>query len=331
MQVSKITAVCLAVLWWHGAAGAQTPIDRTQLDDTLTLDPGASCLEPDRLVGRIVRWREGADVDATLRVRVRGDAHDPTRIFFSVVRVGSEPTERTLDNAPTDCDQLHSAVALSIALAIDALLSNERKLPLPAAVPETKDEDQPRLTRPPPLASGPGFYIELALLAGASVSVLPNTAWVAASRLQLSPLPWLAFAIAGMFTAADELALSGVPGRFDAALLALGLDACAGGETTARFSFFACAGARGGSFATSGYGFERVARSNRRWWGIVASGQARAWVLPTVGIGISVEASFALADRDLVATSATGGGPVQVRTLSRFGLSISGGPVFRFF
>lgn len=329
-QLFMITAVCAAI--WGLAAVAQAeapPVEKPQLSESLVLDAGASCLDHDRLVERVMRWREFADVDASLRVRVRGDAHEPTRIFFSVVRAGIEPTERTLDNAPEDCDQLHSAVALSIALAIDALLSSERQPPLPAA--EAKSERNRPAPSFNPEPSGPGLYVELALLAGASVGVLPDTAVVLVPRLQITPLPWLAVSAAGIFTTAENLNVGSAPGRYDAAMLAIGLDGCAGGETTERFSFFMCVGARGGGFATNGYGFENRQRSTRRWWAVAASGQARAWILKTVGIGVSVEALFALAARDLVATSADEEAPPQVRTLSRFGISVSGGPVFRFF
>jgi hypothetical protein len=95
-------------------------------------------------------------------------------------------------------------------------------------------------------------------------------------------------------------------------------------------SFFSCTGIRGGVFLTEGrYVRERAA--SRRWWAVAASGQARAWILPSVALGISVEALFTLAARDLVVESTSPTLPPQRSPLSRFGLSISGGPVFRFF
>jgi hypothetical protein len=309
-----------------GLARAQSGDPAAVLAESLTLSSGASCLERDRLIERVVRWREGGTMDRSIRIQVRGDPRDVTRVYFVVARAGLAPTERVLENAPLDCDQLHSAVALSIALAIDALLSAERaaraaETPLP----------------PPPTAAGArrtsgaaAWHMELGLLAGASVSVVPTTAPVLLPRLQLAPLPWAALAIEAAATWSDGIQILGTPGRFNAAVWALGMDACFGGETTERLSFFACTGMRGGAFVTKGFGFNRNRSQSLRWWTAVASGQARAWILPTVAIGISVEALYALAERELSVYY----GPnnlVQQRTLSRFGLAIAGGPVFRFF
>jgi hypothetical protein len=321
--VGWLMALALVV----GAASARAqPIDPgVVLTESLTLSPGASCLERDRLIDRVVRWREGGTMDPSIRIQVRGDPRDATRVYFVVARAGVAPTERVLENAPTDCDQLHSAVALSIALAIDALLSAER-----AARAEP-------LAIPPPTAAGTrrsgaaaAWHMELGLLAGATVSVVPTTAPVLMPRVQLSPLPWVALAFEAAATWSDGIQVIGTPGRFDAAVWALGLDMCFGGETVERLSFFTCAGMRGGAFLTKGFGFNRNRSLARRWWAVAASGQARAWIVPSVAIGISVEALFALAERQLSVyygpTNAT-----QQRTLSRFGLAITGGPVFRFF
>jgi hypothetical protein len=305
-------------------AAAQTQTSAATPTPELTLVAGASCLERDRLIARIVHWREGAATDPSLRVHVRGDTRDATKVFFSVVRAGMEPAERLLDNAPLDCDQLHSAVALSIALAIDASMAVAQRPPLTAAIPE-----QPARREPPREF---GKHLEAALLAGASIGLVPSTTMVATPRIQYAPLPWLAFAVEGLGTYAHRLNVGSAPGQFDATLFALGVDVCLGGETAERMSFFTCAGARGGTFLTNAYGFTtRNYRASRNWWALTGSGQARAWLLPMFGIGIAVEAVFAVAARDLVVTVEGGTQTSQRLSVPRVGLSISAGPVFRFF
>jgi hypothetical protein len=287
----------------------------------LTLSAGATCLERDRLIDRIVHWREGSAMDPSIRIQVRGDPRDPTRIYFVVARANAAPAERVLDNAPTDCDQLHSAVALSIALAIDALLAADARAPALSKIPPPSAANE-RRAQP--------WHLELGVLGGATVSVVPATAPIAMPRLQLAPLPWAALAIEAAVSWVDGVDVVGTSGRYDASVWALGLDACFGGETAERLSFFTCAGMRGGAFVTKGFGFERNRVQSRRWWAAAASGQARAWIVPSVAIGISIEALFALAERELVVYDQQNQ-ITQRRTLSRVGLAISGGPVFRFF
>ena len=298
----------------------------------IEVEPGATCLEQDRLLERIARWRQRAPLDASIRVKVHGDPAQPTRVFFSVSRAGSQPSERVLDNAPSDCDQLHSAVALSIALAIDAMISGQEGL-LPA-VPPPEPTPPPTAARQPPRAAagGPAMYAEIGLLAGASVGVVTNPAVAGVPRLQFAPVPWLVFAIAGFATRTQNATIGDVPGEFTATVLAGGADVCFGGETVERLSFFMCGGARAGQFVADATGspFRERYRTSEPWWAVSASGQARAWIVPAVAVGISVEALVSLASRDLELTGLMGA-PSVTRHISQLGLSVAAGPVFRFF
>jgi hypothetical protein len=272
-----------------------------------------------------------AAVDPSVRVHVRGDSVVPTRIFFSVVRAGTQTTERVLDNAPADCDQLHSAVALSIALAIDAMLSADRAASLPAVLPKLSPPPSAAKPGARRRAAGPSLYFELGLLGGVSVGVVTNLALAALPRLQFAPLPWLMLALAGIGTRSENATIADAPGTFSTTVLAAGIDACMGGETVERLSFFTCGGVRGGAFVAAGAGYSDDLRRTRPWWAISSSGQARAWIVPSVAIGMSIEALFTLAPRDLTAIGKPAGTPNLTRTMPRVGLSISAGPVFRFF
>jgi len=284
-------------------------------------------LERKRLISRINRWRETENVDATLRVQVWGDPKMATRVFFSVSRDGVNPAERTLANAPSECDELHSAVALSIALAIDSLFAAGDRTPLTAAIEalEPKDDESEK-ANPPYQRSW-----EAALLVGATLSVVPSLALAAVPRAQYAILPWFAVAVEAIVTRGERIPFNTGTLSFDATVLAAGLDGCVGGETAERMSFYACLGARGGGFSTQGYGTTSSELATRPWWALAASSQARAWILPAFGIGIGIEALFALAQRDLVAQPDQPGGAPQTQPVPPFGLAVSGGPVFRFF
>jgi hypothetical protein len=298
------------------------------LDGQLTLDSGATCLDRKLLISRIIRWRESEDVDATLRVQVWGDPKLATRVFFSVARDGVNPAERTLANAPSDCDELHSAVALSIALAIDSLFAPRGGVPLAAALEELEKQDNKREVAE---AKYQPFW-EAGLLVGATLSVVPNVAMAALPRVHYAILPWLAIAAEGVLTWAERMTFRAGPVTYDAMVVGGGLDACAGGETAERMSFYVCVGARGGGFMTQGYGFGGNASPTvtRPWWALTGSAQARAWILPSFGIGIGIEGMFALLEREL-SLSSDRPEDRETQALQPFGLAVSGGPVFRFF
>jgi hypothetical protein len=297
------------------------------LEGQLTLDSGATCLERKRLISRIVRWRETENVDATLRVQVWGDPKIATRVFFSVARDGVDPAERTLANAPSDCDELHSAVALSIALAIDSLFASRDPAPLTAALEDIQAKQEAKKLATPPYQRS----WEVGLLVGATLSVVPSLAMAALPRVHFAVLPWFAVALEGIVTRAARVTFNTGPESYDATVLAAGLDACAGGETAERMSFYVCAGARIGGFSTQGYGFGSSELVTRPWWAIAASSQARAWIFSSFGIGIGVEALYSPAERVLLVTADEGAGRTRSQSVPRFGLAVSGGPVFRFF
>jgi len=291
----------------------------------VTLARGATCLDRDRLIDRVARWLQRTTIDAPLRVVVRGDSELPTRVFFSVVREPGDSAERRLDNAPSDCDQMHSAVALSIALAIEATLQH----PLTAAgdIPEAALKT-PGWQRPPPARRA---HLELAVLGGASIGVLTAPALSGSSRISVSPLSWLEIAITGLATHVAGESVEMIAGSFDETVVAGGVDACFGGETVQAVGFFMCVGGRAGTFRSAGTGFNSRNRTQTEgWWALAGSGQGRFWLSGAVGIATSVEALYSLVPRDL-SVLGVDGAPDYIRHVPRLGLTVTVGPVFRFF
>lgn len=311
-----------------GAAANRTDQLSSGLEvPTITLDPGATCLEGARLAARIARWREHAESDPTLRVQVAGDARDSTIVHYYIEGAGAPRTERVLRDAPVDCDQLHSAVALSIALALDAMVSGEGM-----TAPQLPIPPEPRRQQPRAAEQGHALALDLALLAGAGVGLLPNTSLVIAPRAQLALLPWFSLALEGLWTRGTDLTIGNAPGSFDADVWAGGLDACVGGYAAKRVSFAACVGGRGGAFITRGDATTLALSENvpSPWWALTAAGHARVWFLRAVGLGIGIEALYAPARRYVVVGNLDTG-IAQSRRVPSFGLVISAGPVFRFF
>jgi hypothetical protein len=137
----------------------------------------------------------------------------------------------------------------------------------------------------------------------------------------------------GLGSYANDVSFTTGAGVVNTRVLGIGGDACVGGETVERMSFVMCAGLRGGMFVAKGDrlgpGFDKVA-STRPWWTLAASGQARAWIVPTIGIGLGIEALIALSARNLVVTDESRA-ISQKLVVPRVGLAISVGPVFRLF
>jgi hypothetical protein len=295
------------------------------LEHIVTVVKGATCLDRARLIDRVARWLQRTTVEAPLRVVVRGDSELPTRVFFSVVREPGDSAERRLDNAPSDCDQLHSAVALSIALAIEATLGHS--LTASGEIPDTPIPT-PGWQRPQPARR---VHLELAVLGGASVGVLTAPAVAGAPRLSVSPWSWLEIAFVGLGTHVTGERVTQVIGSFKETVLAGGLDACFGGETVQAVGFFMCVGGRAGTFRSEGDGFNSKDHTrSSAYWALSGSGQGRFWISSGIGIATSVEALYSLVPRDL-SVLGTDGSPDFVRHVSSLGLNVTVGPVFRFF
>ncbi len=318
-----------------GAQAADIP-----LAQVVQLDAGATCLEMDRLTLRITRWRERDTVDARIRVDVHGDAASANRVSFTVTKLGGASAQRTLANAPEDCDELHSAVALAIALSIDATLidpraQKEAELPVPdAAEPEhTPLLPPPALLQHPersrPAAEAP-MHLELGLLIGPSVRVLRDTTPAFSPRLWFSPLPWFSLSLTGYVTHLAEQRVGTTPGDVSSTLATGGLEACFGGQPIEQLDLTGCIGGRLGALHNRGTGFTPNFTTTNAWSAISGAVQLRAWVVREVAVGVSIEGFVPPAEYVILVRGVRGAAD-QSAAFPHFGLLIAIGPVFRFF
>lgn len=149
-------AAWVAAAWLSSAGSARAvpvievpevePSEGVAVADALDLDPGATCLEHDRLVEQVVTWLERDELDARLTVVVVGDPTEVRTLRFTLQDRGKPIAERTFAPGPSSCDDLHAVVALALALAVDAtVLESVGIAPtLPAeAIPEPPPEPEP--------------------------------------------------------------------------------------------------------------------------------------------------------------------------------------------
>jgi hypothetical protein len=309
------------------------------LAEVVKLDAGATCLELDRLTLRIARWRERDSVDARIHVDVHGDPSLPNRITFTVTKEGGASAQRTLGDAPKDCDELHSAVALAIALSIDATLMDARAqkeadIPLPEPPPPEPPKptllqlDKPR--EPSANESKEPMHLDAGILVGPSVHVLRTTSFAFAPRVWFFPVPWFALSATGYVTYGSGQSIGTTPGRVATTLGAAGLEACFTGQPIRRFDLLVCGGARLGSMRNVGSGFTASFRDTDMYVGASAALQLRVWMEERIALAVSIEGLAPLRDYVML-VSGTGGSKDQSATLPGLGLNVALGPVFRFF
>ncbi len=303
------------------------PVPTIPLEDALELDANATCLERGMLLERVARWLQRDHVDEGVRVHVRGSANDPQAVSFVIERRTAEGkperAERTMADAPTDCDQLHSALALSIALAIDAN-PGEAETPLP--------DDEALLAGPPEPAY---FALGAAIFAHASSGLLTDVAPALSFRVQVAFVPWLELRLGGLGSLLGGQTMPSrigtrIEGTFDVGVAAGRLDVC-GVHSLEQLRLLACAGALGGDFATRGTGFSAGSFvQNRLWLAALAGFELQAELGSVVSLAAAVDLVIPLGERqirvvgpDLEVVGERSPGPVAVL--------VGVGPVFRFF
>jgi hypothetical protein len=250
--------------------------------DAITVTPGATCLERDRLAAVVESTLRTSEVDARIEVQVEGDADDPLKVAYTVQRRGDVIALRRFEPGPEDCAQLHAVVGVSVALAIDATavpdLQPDPEPPEPKSVvqpaekvvPARDDERAPRIdaeprrTAPPRspwsfrLALGGGFAMNSPPRYGGYGDISLEGGWrdfvdLRASILAASAVP--------RTTAAGRTTLSATGGR---------LDLC-GGYRWRMLRPRGCVGVIAGAAFGTGQGF-RDDRTSRVPWLAAAFG-----------------------------------------------------------
>ena len=119
-----VTFFALLVPCTAFAAAPSVPEAQAPLADVVQMPTLSPCFDRIALTAAIERWLERSTVDARLRVLVYVDEGIPS---FSI-RLGDEPPlVRRFEESPQDCESERDALALSIALAIDAIAPASQK------------------------------------------------------------------------------------------------------------------------------------------------------------------------------------------------------------
>ena len=306
------------------SAAAPEPERRHSLLTAIEVEPGATCLAADKLIRRVERWLDQTKVDARIRVHVRGDESEPTKVAFSIDRGdGQPPAVRRIDDAPAECEQLHSALALSIALAIDASILGGGPVELPDDEELLDGVDEP---------SEPAYLrVAAAVIGQLNTGLLTSDiAGGAGARVEVGFVPWLDLRVGGLFASAGDQRVGSVPGTYDASLLAARADACAAITPAEAFRFLACGSYVVGQFRTVGHDYTRSEEAKSTWSGAGGGLEVQAEVIDRLAIAVSVDLLIPFAARTILVLDRMRL-PVASRDLSSAGVVIGLGAVFRVF
>jgi hypothetical protein len=286
-------------------------------------------MDRDMLIRRIARWLQRDEVDARIQVDVRGSADDPASVAF-VIRVGdSHRAERAIHDAPADCDQFHSALALSIALAIDAALMDAERA---RAQQEPLPSDEQLLAQPEE-AEGPAYFrFAFAALGHATSGLLTDVAPGLSARFEVGFVPWFDIRLGALGSSVSNQKVPGVRGAFAADLLAGRLDLCVS-HNLRQLRPMLCAGGMAGAFRTRGDDYSAGSFTQTEPWLAVAGGfELQAEIASWFSLAVAVDVVIPFNARRIVVLDPDGLPIVdQDREVSPLGVLVGAGPVFRFF
>lgn len=274
--------------------------------DALVVEPGATCLEHDRLSEQVVGWLGADALDPRLTVVVEGDDIEVRTLRFTLRDRGRVLAEREFSPGPSRCDDLHAVVALAIALAVDATVlettgvAEPEPQPEPRPEPEPQPEPQPEPkleTSPDEPVPGSPAHVDLSsppprwelrgqLRGLLAYGVPPEVGGGGMLGLELSHKSLVDLQLGVQATSSGSERIDG--GRLAVTLVGGRVDACVGpriGEIRPR----GCLGLLVGSALAEGQGFSTDYRVALPWAAGTFGGDVRVGLTPRVRLSFGLE------------------------------------------
>jgi len=293
-----MAAVCAA----SPAAAQDAP--KRPLAEAFTVAPG-DCLDAEQLVPAVARWLGRGEIDRRISIDVKrqGDA-----VAYGLHRDGVLVGERKVTNLPPGCPELITALALSIAVAVEATFFGAEEPPPPPAtsrppMPAPEPDDQVsapapraprRKMRADPRPAGPQAVLTGEL--GVLWNTLPGVRPLVGAGVEVAWASWLETRAAVLAATAARSPLGS--GEVETELYAGRADAC--GTVPARpIKLGACAGVAWGFVASRGVGFLEGRTPSQPWLGLPLRGEGRialgrAGASAAWGIVVATELLFTL-------------------------------------
>lgn len=236
------------------------------LAESVSVDAGTSCLEQARLVERIAQWLGRDRIDARLSIAATAG---PDAVTIVVREGASVSIERSIAPMPADCADLHAAVGLAIALAIDASVLDTLGVPPPApppAVDDARDEEAPLVpvVAPPPVVAEPRKLHAAGIVSAiAMVGAPPGAAFGGELVAELGPARWIDLDLG--VVAAGGLRVRLQQGDAAPVLVAARVAACPGRAFAGKVRLRLCVGLDAGMLTAKGRGYVDEQRATLPW------------------------------------------------------------------
>ena len=319
------------------------------LSEAIRLGP-SRCLNAKRIAEHTRMWLQRSDVDRRILVEV---ADAPEGVRFVVRRDGRVLGERTLEVKKIPCEEIHAALGLGIAAAIDATLLPGLGVPAPAPAappPPRARPAQPAPVPPPVIAlpappappapappaptpppaqppRGKASIVTATVQEIVLVNVLPKVALGAAPSAELTVMPRLELRVAAFVTGTTTVAV-GV-GTADVALFGGLLDACAATTALETWRLRACGGVVLGAVRAAGSGFPDSKAATSPWIAPNLRVDGRWSVTRAFGLVVGVD-GFIPGLRPELQFVDGGGNVIVAKAFPFAGVGISLGPSLTF-
>ncbi len=300
------------------------------LQDAITVEPGATCLDATALIEHVETWLETGTVDADLSVVVRGSPDRPRTVAFQTLRSGRVIASRRFDPGPERCDHLHAALGLAIAMAIKASLVEEiAGASLAAPAPALPTPASSPIVNPASNSRPEARSWALAADGLAALASLPDVAFGFDARAErtLGASFGVRLGIFAMTSLGERF--EGAAGRFDAWLLAPRVDLCAGVDVWRRARVRGCMGAAVGVIHARGYDLPAPRSAFVRWSAVANGLDVTADLTTNWSLDAGLTLFLPVARNSIVIRDASGR-VIEARDLASVGGYFGLGPVYRF-
>jgi hypothetical protein len=258
----RSTAVAVVAMCASSSALADT--SKRPLVEAFTVQP-AECLEREQLVPAVAQWLGHDEIDRRISITVRreGDA-----VVYGLLRDSTLVGERTVTSLPAGCAELTTALALSIAVAIEATFFGREEQAPPQAAPLPTPPPvygPPARAAPPRKAVRVGPQATLAGEAGLLWNTLPGIRPLISAGVDVA---WSShFETRTAIFAATAATSPLGSGEVETRLFAGRADACAT-RPASRLELRACLGVAWGFVAARGVGFVEQRSPSQPWLGL---------------------------------------------------------------
>jgi hypothetical protein len=315
------TYLTVLMTLWLMVLPCRAQESKVALINAITVEPGATCLDGLALVEHVRRWLGKDEVDRRIRISVKGSTESQTEATFFLDKGDGRAASRYFSAGPSDCSDFHSAVGLSIAMAIQAAYLDRQE-----KSPTASSEGASGIER-----------TALSLFGLRTSGLLTGLAWGGQLALEAGGwFEWLDFRLGAILTHLGEQQLDAPeldsPQQFDALIAAGRLDLCGAQTVSGAVRFRSCLGAMLGGFRTRGYNDVKNHKTVTKPWGAVGlTGQFSVILLEKLSIAAEVDLVVPWWKRTIrLEIEGSETSEVPSEELNRVGFLFGVGPVIQF-